>query len=143
MTVTAILLPVLAQVALTFVVLIWLGLARLAAIREGGVARERVAIDETAWPPRARQAGNCFRNQFELPVLFYVLVALALLTRQADGLFVLLSWLFVLSRAAHALVHVTVNDVAWRFAAFATGAIVLLIMWVIFALAILFAPALP
>nr|WP_244616603.1 MAPEG family protein [Starkeya nomas] len=49
----------------------------------------------------------------------------------------------MLSRAAHALVHVTVNDVAWRFAAFATGAIVLLIMWVIFALAILFAPALP
>lgn len=143
MHVTAILLPVFVQVALTFAVLVRLGQVRLEAIRQGRVVRDQAAIDDTAWPLRVRQASNCFRNQFELPVLFYVLAILALVTRQADDLFIVLSWLFVLSRIVQALVHVTSNDVRWRFAAFAFGAVVLLVMWIFFALAILFAPAMP
>lgn len=143
MYVTAVLLPVFVQVALTFAVLIRLGVRRLSAIRGGGVVRERVIIDETAWPLDVRQAGNCFRNQFEVPVLFYVLAILALITRQASDFFVVLAWLFVLSRIVHAAVHCTVNSVAWRFGAYAFGVVVLLLMWVLFALAILLAPAMP
>ncbi|MCK0209882.1 MAPEG family protein [Starkeya koreensis] len=143
MYVTAVLLPVFVQVALTFAVLIRLGMKRLSAIRGGAVVRERVIIDETGWPLDVRQASNCFRNQFEVPVLFYVLAILALITRQAGDVFVVLAWLFVLSRVVHAVVHVTSNDVRWRFGAFAFGVLVLLAMWVLFALAILLAPALP
>lgn len=143
MSVAAILLPVFVQVALTFTVLFRLGFMRLRAIREGGIERDVVAIDSTAWPVYVRKASNCFHNQFELPVLFYALVAFALMTRQADGVFVVLSWLFVLSRIVQAVVHVTVNDVAWRFGAFAFGALVLLLMWILFALGILLSPVLP
>ncbi|MFD2031283.1 MAPEG family protein [Ancylobacter dichloromethanicus] len=116
---------------------------RLEAIRAGGLVREEVALDDRGWPPKARQASNCFRNQLELPVLFYVLAILALVTRQTSDFFHVLAWLFVFSRIAHALVHVTTNDLRWRFGAFAFGALVLLAMWVLFALAILLAPALP
>ncbi|MBB3770136.1 hypothetical protein FHS55_000722 [Angulomicrobium tetraedrale] len=143
MTVTAILLPVLIQVALTFVVLARLGFVRFAVIRAGQLDRERAVLDDTAWPDRVRQAGNCFRNQFELPVLFYVVMALALVTRQADGLMVLLAWLFVISRAVHALVHVTSNDIRLRFPAFAAGVVLLLILWIRFGFGILLSPALP
>ncbi|GLK74453.1 MAPEG family protein [Ancylobacter dichloromethanicus] len=143
MYVTATLLPVFVQVALTFVVLLRLGVVRLEAIRAGGLVREEVALDDRGWPPKARQASNCFRNQLELPVLFYVLAILALVTRQTSDFFHVLAWLFVFSRIAHALVHVTTNDLRWRFGAFAFGALVLLAMWVLFALAILLAPALP
>lgn len=143
MYVTATLLPVFVQVALTFAVLFRLGAVRLKAIRAGGLVREEVVLGDTGWPPIVRQASNCFRNQFELPVLFYVLVVLALLTRQTSDLFLVLAWLFVLSRIVHAYVYVTSNHIGWRFGAFAVGALVLLAMWVLFALAILLAPALP
>jgi hypothetical protein len=143
MYVTATLLPVFVQVALTFAVLFRLGAVRLKAIRAGGLVREEVVLGDTGWPPIVRQASNCFRNQFELPVLFYVLMVLALVTRQTSVLFQMLAWLFVLSRIVHAIVHTTHNDVGWRFGAFAFGALVLLAMWVLFALAILLAPALP
>lgn len=143
MYVTATLLPVFVQVALTFAVLFRLGAVRLKAIRAGGLVREEVVLGDTGWPPIVRQASNCFRNQFELPVLFYVLVVLALLTRQTSDLFLVLAWLFVISRIVHAYVYVTSNHIGWRFGAFAFGALVLLAMWVLFALAILLAPALP
>lgn len=143
MTVAAILLPVFVQVALTFAVLFYLGARRKAALAAGEVKLQLAPLDERAWPARVRQTGNAFRNQYELPVLFYALVAFALITRKADLAFVVLSWVFVISRIGHAFVHVTSNEVRWRFPLYAVGVFVLLIMWVLFALAILFAPVLP
>lgn len=142
MSIQMVLLPVFVQVALAFTLLFVLGARRGAAFREGGVGDEAV-IDDRAWPVRVRQCANAFRNQFEVPVLFYALVAFALITRKADFLFVILSWVFVLSRIVHAFVHVTSNDVRLRFPAYAVGVVVLLVMWVLFALAILFAPVIP
>ena len=62
---------------------------------------------------------------------------LAILSRKADLLFVVLSWVFVLSRIVHAAVYVTSNAIPYRFGTFAAGAVVLLVMWIIFALRIL------
>ncbi len=143
MTVAAILLPVFVQVALTIALLLYLGRTRGSAIRAGSIEKDRVVVDDTAWPTNVRQCGNAFRNQFELPVLFYVLVAFALITRKADLAFVVLSWVFVLTRIGHAFIHVTSNNVRLRFPLYLFGVTVLLIMWVLFAFAILFAPVLP
>jgi len=52
---------------------------------------------------------TAYHNQLELPVLFYVLTILVIITRHADFLFVVLAWVFVLLRVAHAAVHVTSN----------------------------------
>ncbi len=52
-------------------------------------------------------------------------------------MFVVLSWIFVLSRLVHAFIHTTSNRVSRRFFAFTVGTLTLLIMWVIFALRIL------
>jgi hypothetical protein len=142
MSIPAVLLPVFVQVALAFALLFWLGPTRYRALRSGAVGKE-ATLDDRAWPPEARQAGNAFCNQFELPVLFYAIVAFALITRKADLLFVILSWVFVLSRLIHAFIHVTSNEIRLRFPAYLVGAIVLLVMWVLFALAILFAPIIP
>ena len=78
------------------------------------------------------QVGYSFQNQFELPVLFYVLTILAIITKHADLLFVVLAWIFVLSRLAHAYIHVTSNDLKLRGPFFGVGALVLAIMWLIF-----------
>ena len=72
-----------------------------------------------------------------MPLLFYVVVILAVFTRTADLIFVVLSWLFVLARLAHAYVHTTSNHVPTRFNVFAVGVLVLLVMWILFAFKIL------
>src|SRR5262249_54069649 len=91
------------------------------------------------WPVRATQFGYAFANQFELPVLFYVLTTLEIMTRHADLLFVILAWIFVVMRILQAMVHVTSNNVGVRGAFYGVGALVLLIMWVIYIVRIVLA----
>ena len=133
MTVQAILAPLFVLVALTFALLIWMGALRVGAVRRGEVRVGDIALGEPNWLPRAQQISNCFDNQFQLPVLFYVLTILALFLKKADLLFVVMAWIFVLLRIVHAAIHVTSNRVGWRFQVFAAAMIVLLLMWIIFA----------
>lgn len=137
MTVPAILAPAFAQVFLTFALLFWMGHARFAALRAGTVRVGDIALGQRAWPDRAQRAANAYANQFELPVLFYALVPLALYTRKADLLFVVLAWVFVATRTVHAGLYVTTNPLSYRFQAFAAGVVVLLVMWSVFAIRIL------
>jgi hypothetical protein len=139
MTVDAILLPLFVQVGLTFFLLFWMGSVRVAAVRSRDVRIPDIALGQPAWPERPTKIANAYHNQLQLPVLFYVLVILALFTRKADTLFVVLAWMFVASRLAHAAIHVTSNHLQRRFIAFLVGAIILLIMWIVFALRIFFA----
>jgi len=137
MSIQAILLPLFVQVALTLVLLFWTGRARVAAVRRGDVHPRDVALREPNWPKRETQIANAYQNQLELPVLFYVLTILAIVTRHADMLFVVLAWLFVVLRLVHVTIHLTSNHLGRRFAVFAVGVLVLVVMWAIFVLRIL------
>jgi hypothetical protein len=136
MSIQAILLPLFVEVALTFVLLFWMGGARFAAVQRGDVHPRDIALGQPNWPKRETQIANAYHNQLELPVLFYVLTILAIVTRHADLLFVVLAWLFVVLRLVHVTIHITSNRLAQRFAAFAAGAVVLALMWAIFILRI-------
>jgi hypothetical protein len=137
MSIQAVLLPLFVEVILTFVLLYWMAHLRTRAVRIGEVKARDIALREPNWPPPIAQVSNAYHNQLELPVLFYVLTILALVTRHADLLFVLLAWLFVASRLVHAYIHVTDNNVNRRGPAFGLGALVLTIMWLIFMIRIL------
>jgi hypothetical protein len=132
-----VLLPLFVQVGLTLFLATWMGLMRVRDIRLHGVKPADIALREPGWTKKATQVANAFHNQLELPVLFYVLVILAWVTRHADLLFVIMAWAFVMLRIAHAYIHVTDNRVRRRGAAFALGAIVLQLMWLIFIVRIL------
>jgi hypothetical protein len=138
MSVASILLPVFVQVALTFILLMRLGSGRLRTLSAGKTKVRDIALGESNWPADVTQVGNCFNNQFQLPMLFYVLVVLAPFLHKADLLFVIMSWIFVISRIVHAGVHITSNNVNQRFAAYTVGMVVLLLMWAILAVRILF-----
>jgi hypothetical protein len=84
-----------------------------------------------------RGNGNCFKNQFELPLLFYILIALALPLRHADLFIVLMSWVFVVTRFVHAGIFVTSNDLRRRSLVWFAGVLVVFAMWIYFALRIL------
>jgi hypothetical protein len=124
----AILYPVLAQIVLTLAVALGMGIARQAALRKGEVTVDDIALDSSRWPARTRKYANCYGNQFELPVLFYVLCLTAQITRTADLIFVILAWAFVVSRVLQAYIHTTSNVVMWRGAAFLIGYVVVAIM---------------
>ena len=137
MSIGFVLLPLFVQVILTFALYCWMAYHRVTSIRSGVVHPRDVALRQPNWPPRVLQIANAAHNQLELPLLFYVLTILSIMTRHADIIFVVLSWVFVLTRLGHAYIHVTSNRVPRRGAIFGVGLLVLMIMWLIFMVRIL------
>ena len=125
------------QVLLTFAVMFGMMYHRTTSLQGGKTRLADIALREPNWPTRATQFAYAFSNQFELPVLFYVLTILAIITRHADLVFVVLAWIFVIFRILQALVHVTSNNVRMRGAFYGVSALVLVVMWVIFMVRIL------
>lgn len=137
MSVQMVLLPVFVQIGLTFFLLLWMATARTRALKARETSLKDIALRQPNWPEKATQIANCFSNQFEVPVLFYILIALALPLRHADLFIVLMSWVFVVTRFLHAGIFVTSNDVRTRSLAWFAGVLVLLAMWLYFALKML------
>jgi len=137
MPIQAVLLPVFVLVALTFVLLFWMGSLRISSIRRGETRIRDIALDQRNWPSGVTKVANAFRNQLEMPFLFYVLTVFALMAKLADVPFVVMAWLFVLTRLAHAYIFVTTNDVPARFWAYLAGTAILALMWLIFAVRVL------
>jgi hypothetical protein len=137
MPIQFVLLPLFVEVALIFGLLLWLGVVRRDDFNRGIVRPQQIALREPGWSPRTQQVAYCFSNQFELPVLFFVLTILAIMTRKADILFVAMAWIFVAARLGHAFIHTTSNVVRLRGAVYIVGALVLMAMWIILAVRIL------
>jgi hypothetical protein len=78
------------------------------------------------------QAADNFRNLFEVPVLFYVLAAIAIATNYVPDWLVFCAWMFFVLRILHSLIHCTYNKVYHRFAAFLASFALLLGMWIAF-----------
>lgn len=139
MSVRFVLLPLFVEVLLTFGVMFGMMYFRTSTLRRGETRLADISLREPNWPRRATQFGYAFANQFELPVLFYVLTILVIITRHADLLFVLLAWIFVLMRVLQAVVHVTNDNVRMRGAYYGVGALILFIMWIIYIVRIILA----
>ena len=123
--------PMVAHAVLVFALYALLGWRRRVLVKAGRIQpaqfRENHAANE---PAESLVVRNSLANQFELPLLFHVCCIL-LYTTQADNLpAVILAWIFVVSRYAHAFVHVTSNDLRYRSPLFALGFVALVGMWV-------------
>jgi hypothetical protein len=128
----ALLLPVFVQVALTFVLLFSLAGVRARAGKSDPALTQKAAIDTSIYPDKARQVANCFDNQFQLPILFYVVVGFTILTAMEDSLLMFmisLAWVFVGTRIVHAFIHTGGNKVIPRFLVFLVSTFALMAMW--------------
>lgn len=137
MSMRMVLLPLFVEVLLTFGLFFWMAYHRVTLLRKGAVNPREIALREPNWPPHVLQVANAAHNQLEIPMLFYVLTILSIVTHHADLVFVVLAWIFVLSRLVHAYVHTTSNVIARRGPLFGIGLFVLLIMWIVFIVRIL------
>ena len=118
MSVQFTLLPLFVHVALTFLLLFWTGPLRgRYALRGPAITREPYEV--------------------ELALLFYTLTALTLFTRQADLLFVVLSWVFVIVQFGHLIIAFSGRRSMQPALLFTVAAGLLALMWLIFAIRLL------
>lgn len=101
----ALLPPMLALMLLTALVWALMYFRRLRFIVRAGVEPQSLADDagQAQLPDHERRAAANFRNLCELPVIFYALCLLLMQAGLADGVQVLLAWLYVAARALHSL----------------------------------------
>lgn len=109
-----ILLAVLAQIILTFIAYMKLLVAKKGAEKRGEVDEARRALHPDAWPESVQKVNNNIRNQFEVPVLFYILVLMLYQLKAVDLLAHIGAWTFVASRYGHAFIHLGSNYVPMR-----------------------------
>ncbi|MER9296030.1 MAPEG family protein [Mesorhizobium sp. M0621] len=136
MSQTTIFWPVLAHVLLIYIVYAALGRRRYGAIRSGEAKAGQFKVRSTEPASSVTVAAN-LTNQFELPVLFYVLCLTLHLTNGVNYLTLALMWIFVASRYFHAWIHLTSNHLLLRSRSFFVGAVILLLGWIWFALHLL------
>ena len=131
-------LPALAMAALTFV-----GWGRMYVMRIGEMKRERIHPQSVAMSAdmaarvKDTRASDNFRNLFELPVLFYMALAIAALTGQVNAATIGLAWTFVALRIVHSTIHCTYNKVMHRFSAYVAGGLALWVLWGVLAVGLL------
>ncbi len=129
----AILLPVVALVAWTFVVWAWMYATRIPAIR-----RARMKLDPHA--PRGEQMASLpavvrwkadnYNHLMEQPTLFYAVALTLSLLGRGDGLDLTLAWVYVGLRVVHSVWQATTNVIEIRFTLFFVSSLVLAAMTV-------------
>ena len=130
-------LPVLVQILITISGYLLLGVRKSRAVKSNNVDLEKAALDNDAWPDYVRVVSNNIRNQFQVPVLFYVLCILFYSIDAVSAMVLYLAWAFVISRAIHAYIHMSSNFVPARFTVFTIGFIIMIVMVVFAAIALL------
>lgn len=123
--------PVLAQIFLTLAMFVVLGVRKAKAVKAGEVNRQQAALNNREWPEDVVKVSNNIANQFEVPVLFYVLCWVLYSINAAGMVAIVLAWLFALSRYAHAYVHIGSNYVPMRLRLFLVGCLALIAMLIL------------
>jgi hypothetical protein len=123
--------PVVALVAWTLVMMVWMYALRFPAMKRKGISLkgrvgsktgslDGVVEDHVQW-----KAHN-YNHLTEQPTLFYAIALTLALLNFGGGINLYLAWAYVALRVAHSLVQATVNVVKWRFYLFVAASFCLL-----------------
>jgi hypothetical protein len=127
MSATPMVLPVLALVAWTCVMWVWMYATRIPAMRVLNI--DLVALGRTGakldLPPGVARVADNYNHLHEQPTLFYAVALAAQVGGAADDTGVALAWAYVGVRVLHSLVQATRNLITLRFTVFALGSLVL------------------
>lgn len=130
--------PILAQVALTFLVYGVLLYRRLSSIYRGIVPKGYFKLlqirPDQKFPPQLEATARNLSNLFELPVLFFLYCVLMIILERTDPTAVMGAWAFVATRILHSGIHITNNHVTARFIAFLAGWALMAALWIRFAM---------
>src|SRR5690554_1611302 len=123
--------PGVAMVVLTFVVAAVMYRRRVAVMKSERIHPQSVALSaQIAQRLTDTRASDNYRNLFELPVLFYFAIAIAVGAGVRDPWVLGLAWGFVALRIAHSAIQCGHNKVMHRFQVFIAGFLVLALLWI-------------
>jgi hypothetical protein len=125
------LIPLLAQVALSFIVMLTMYLQRVSEMKSKKIHPQRTksrSAHQGVLTDSETSADN-YANLFESPVLFYTAIMLTLILMLQDSILVILAWSYVASRYLHSFIHITYNRVMHRLSVFIFSSFVLLAIW--------------
>jgi hypothetical protein len=126
-----ILLPVVALVGWTLLVMLWMLVSRMAEFRRLGVSFSNIpagsrGVDlEGRANPSAQWKSHNYNHLMEQPTIFYAIAITLALMGMGEGMNYWLAWGYVGFRVLHSLVQSTVNIVAYRFTLFALATLCL------------------
>jgi hypothetical protein len=123
--------PVVALLAWTMVMWVWMYATRIPAMLRAGMDAKGM-VGTTGASLRAKlpdtvswKADN-YNHLHEAPTLFYAVAIVLAITGYGDGFNTVLAWVYVALRVAHSIVQATINRVLVRFALFALSSLVLM-----------------
>ncbi len=119
-----------AMVFLTLIIGLITLMTRINAARSGAINPAYFELMQGEAPELVIRTARAFTNQFEVPVLFYLVTILSLFLMPNDALNFYLAWLFVFSRYVHAYIHLSYNHVIHRLLAFMLGLVSVMLMWI-------------
>lgn len=132
--------PVVALVAWTFVMWLWMYATRIPAISKAKLRldpNEPRGAQMATLPPKVRWKADNYNHLFEQPTVFYPIVIVLALLGQGSVLDLGLAWAYVGLRVVHSVFQSTVNKIEVRFVLFALSSLVLIALTVRAALALL------
>ena len=133
--------PMMTLVAWTFAIMSFMAYKRFSAVFAGRVKPGQFKLGESPdVPADVRVVNRNFVNLFEMPVLFYLLCVALYATHRVSDAMVVLAWVYVVLRVVHSLIHVSYNQVMQRFLAYAASNLILMVMWITFAVTAHHAP---
>lgn len=128
-----ILAPIVALVAWSLVMQVWLYATRIPAMRAARVPLDpnRAPGELTAMlPPQVRWKADNYNHLMEQPTIFYAIALALALMDFGGGLNLILAWAYVVLRIIHSLVQATVNRIVVRFSVFILGSLCLVALTV-------------
>ena len=122
--------PMVALMAWTMVMWLWMYVTRIPAMNRAKVDPDAMTRDPDAsldrsLPPQVQWKAHNYNHLHEAPTVFYAVGLVLAIIGQGDGMNALLAWLYVGLRVIHSLVQATVNRVMVRFVLFALSSLVL------------------
>jgi hypothetical protein len=123
--------PVVALLAWTMVMWVWMYATRIPAMNKAGIDAKNLVGSNGAslraeLPDTVSWKADNYNHLHEAPTLFYAVAIVLAIIGQGDGFNTLLAWAYVALRVAHSIVQATVNRVLIRFALFALSSLVLM-----------------
>ena len=122
--------PVVALVAWSLVVMAWMALTRLPAMKKAGIGLNRRggrgANLEGVLPDEVNWKGHNYQHLMEQPTIFYAIVFALILLGMDQPINCWLAWGYVVLRILHSLVQATVNIVLYRFSLFLLSSLCLI-----------------
>ena len=118
-----ILAPVVALVAWSLIVMLWMVVTRMPAMKKAGISLNglvggRGANLDGVIPDEVQWKSHNYAHLMEQPTLFYAIALTIALMGMGSGINYWLAWGYVGLRVIHSIVQATVNIVMYRFALF-------------------------